>query len=114
MDWKAYSKIYGDILASLKKRDDKFTLLGCLPCYGKAYEDKEVNKEFCEFYEGLVEVFESSVDMYITELNVTAEHVNTILDIITRNSDKDIFLGIYPCGKITADEMKMIIEKKPD
>lgn len=106
INWKAYTLKSCQILYSLKK-DNRFTILGCLPPY---YSQKTgfVSKKFADFYTDLIDIMDSYVDKYIIETCYCPLQLFKILNILFEKTKKKILVSINPQGKITKNHIQFL------
>jgi hypothetical protein len=106
-DWKKYTLKSCQILKSLKK-DNSFTILGCLPSFYNIEEDGEINQQFADFYYDLIEIMDNYVDKYIIELACCSLQLIKVLNILFEKTKKGIFISINPKGRINRKHIQFL------
>uniref|UniRef100_A0AB39JB35 Homocysteine S-Methyltransferase Family Protein n=1 Tax=Florenciella sp. virus SA2 TaxID=3240092 RepID=A0AB39JB35_9VIRU len=71
-------------------------ICGSLPPYFPSYHYEDIDDNFCNFYDELVNIFKGKVDYYIIETSVDFKHVKKICEIIKKYDQKtDIIVSLY-------------------
>tara|TARA_E500000178_G_C16968515_1_gene729702 strand:- start:207 stop:1025 length:819 start_codon:yes stop_codon:yes gene_type:complete len=93
-DWKNLCEKSINIMKKFRKNNVK--ICGSIPPYFKSYHYEELNDNFCNFYNELVNIFKDKVDYYLIETSTDFRHVEKICEII-RENDKttNIIVSLY-------------------
>lgn len=106
-NWDVLTERACNILYSLKKQNN-FNMMASIPPYYESYQDGSVNKQFCDYYITLVDIFEPYADYYLLETCVSINHIMMIIEIIQMKSKKPIIVAIYPNSKIKLSDLTLI------